>query len=927
VKIKDILHDKISDVSRYFGLADVFDNAKDVGTRTTKKYIDDLTLGAVSISQHLQYRSFVSGADLFLNEEGVVGFILELSMIVGSDDTLEKNLNLFFNNELPEGSHLQFLLIGSSNLEGKFKLWREGRKSGKDKMLDQITQYREAYLREKAQDLGNGDGRVGRDYRLYLSFSIKLSNDDRKKLDEVSKFKEKLTKKLEALKLYPRSCNAKDLAYIVQDLLRMELTPLIKDRIQESDTEHRADNQVCQLMNRLSDEILNGIEKLHIKEQQIEHLDRGLITRGYYPQKLPEEFSLMEMIELLGPDSEGGIPARLIISYTVASNINKADESKILSEGHRSIHASEKWYARHDISLQKEASWWREIIDRNKNGEKFLTENLQIFITSPKNSIEIAEEKLKSHYNSLDFQLARNDKLHLIGILSILPMHQANYWKTLKFFKLVKNVPAREVVAKLPIHGEWKGVNKSGVLLIGRKGEIFNWNPYCRVGGAGNYNVCVMAPSGSGKSFFLEELVTSLIAQDVTVFVLDIGGSYQNISEGMEKSEYIRFNAMNNLSLNPFASLAGSGAVYIEAQRLRRLGKNLDEIGIITGLALERLEAYFLGDIENKDQHSRDEVIEVLKVGEHYITKDALMYAKSTISTMCGVSGDNVKEAVIERGISDGILKHGQELDIDKFVTTLENSGNNVASEIALSLYPYTSRGMHGRYFKSGNNAKFDASLTVFEFEEIKGDEVFLSVILGIILMQVTMQFLCGDRSKRFALIVDEAWKIIDHSVGFLEGFARTVRKYGGSLITCVQEYKDLDKGPRHQALLNNSSWTAVLRQEAAGIGQMRDSEKFKNCIPLMSSLVKDPENKYSEILLMSSGLRVVGRLVVDPYSEALYSTEGEDYHFLIKCKDSGMSKDEAIKKLIARKGKILPDLEKSNKLQKRQEVAECILV
>ncbi|WP_342269523.1 DUF5934 domain-containing protein [Rickettsia endosymbiont of Orchestes rusci] len=176
--------------------------------------------------------------------------------------------------------------------------------------------------------------------------------------------------------------------------------------------------------------------------------------------------------------------------------------SKILSYYIERIRYKALFQQSDDISLQNEAKWWKVLIDRNKNGERFLTENLQIFITTTKNGVEIAEEKLLSHYNSLDFQLARNDKLHLVGLLSILPMQQAVFWKSLKFFQLVKNVPASEVVAKLPIHGEWKGINRSGVLLLGRKGEMFNWNPFYRVGGAGNYNVCVMAPSGSGKSFF-----------------------------------------------------------------------------------------------------------------------------------------------------------------------------------------------------------------------------------------------------------------------------------------------------------------------------------------------------------------------------------------------------------------------------------------
>jgi conjugal transfer ATP-binding protein TraC len=79
--------------------------------------------------------------------------------------------------------------------------------------------------------------------------------------------------------------------------------------------------------------------------------------------------------------------------------------------------------------------------------------------------------------------------------------------------------------------------------------------------------------------------------------------------------------------------------------------------------------------------------------------------------------------------------------------------------------------------------------LTIFEFEEVKYDSVLLGVILKVVLMQVTMQFLSGDRSKQFVLIVEEAWMILDYSAKFLESFGRTVRKYGGSLIIFMQNF------------------------------------------------------------------------------------------------------------------------------------------
>lgn len=458
----------IERVEDYCGFAS--SEMKETSTKRLNEHLENNFLGAVPLKSFLHYKSYVPGIGIFFNDDGIAGFLTEISMRVGSNELLEKNLNLFFNNEIPEGIYMQFLVVGSNNIEDKFSLWKDGRTAHNDPMLDRITKYREAFLREHARDIGNSDGRIGRDWKTYVSCTMRGVDGNGNKLELLVKFKEKLLKKFASIKLHTRSCDVDDLKYLVNDLVNMQLTPLAsEDSIitrsfdNSSHTQNRTNKH--NLLDRLSDQIFEGINEASITEEEIKHLKTDLVTRGYYLKKLPESFGINDMVSLLGPDLEGGFPARLVISYTVANNINKADEGKIISEGLRSIHASEKWYTRHDISLQNEARWWKVLIDRNKNGEKFLTENFQVFITTTNNAVEIAEEKLLSHYNSLDFQLARNDKLHLVGLLSILPMQQAAFWKSLKFFQLVKNVPASEVVAKLPIHGEWKGINRSGVLL------------------------------------------------------------------------------------------------------------------------------------------------------------------------------------------------------------------------------------------------------------------------------------------------------------------------------------------------------------------------------------------------------------------------------------------------------------------------------
>jgi conjugal transfer ATP-binding protein TraC len=79
--------------------------------------------------------------------------------------------------------------------------------------------------------------------------------------------------------------------------------------------------------------------------------------------------------------------------------------------------------------------------------------------------------------------------------------------------------------------------------------------------------------------------------------------------------------------------------------------------------------------------------------------------------------------------------------------------------------------------------------------------------------------------------------------------------------------------------------------------------------------------------MIMGSNLRVVGRLVVDPYSECLYSTESEDYGFLHKCRSSGLDKDTAIRELIKRKGKKLPVFKVGNESTERKSGREEIIL
>lgn len=883
--------------------------------------------GANPLAELLSYEYYDAETGIFY-QDGHLGCLFEISPLVGSNESIEQNLTLFFTENLPADSYLQFLIIASHQVEDILDLWARGRKRG-GKKLERLTAYRRQFITKLARDFSKDEGRLARNYRSFVTYSTKYGRQKEQKLTQTLKFKQQLENKLKAEQLAPRAGDAETLLWIVRDLLQMSLQEEGRQQRQDRIKPDRTGQNRIKYdpYNKLADQALDRFSGHQIEADSIRHLASGLVSKIFAPTNLPESFSLAEMVQLLG-DEYRTIAGRFVLSYKLANNLGAKGVSALQAAGDRSIHASRRAYARDDLIAQEEANEWVQVKALVKKGESFLTESMLVMLTAPEEQIEIAQEKLKSLYNSYHWQLAICRNIQRIASLAMLPMLQSSYWPALRFFRLTRYALSGEVVAKLPVQGEWKGVPKSGALLIGRRGQLFNFNPYYRIGGGGNYNICMLAPSGSGKSFFLQELVQSMLAADVAVFVLDIGGSYKNIGR-LLKGELINFDQHSELSLNPFAALSNSGARYVKARHLLQNNQSVAEVMRVTALSRSKVEALQLGlrEAGARGGNKEFETIELLEIASldgmetHFVTRDSIIYAKSMLAAMCGVVGEGRAEGLIERAIFAGVAKYGSQLDVSKLAKLLgslqDSQGQAItrAAELADSLYSYTEEGIHGRFFASsqaGKEASFKAMLTVFELEELQNDKPLLSVVLQIILMQITMQFLCGDRSRKFMLVVDEAWMILDFAAQFLERFARTVRKYGGSLVVCTQDLTSFTNkcGTRRaqSAILECATWKLILQQNADGMKAFNEHDNYRKYSSLIGSLRKCAENKFSEVLIQTDGATVVGRLAVDPYSTALFSTESEDFNFLYRREQEGVSQEQALIEL-ARKYGELPEL------------------
>jgi type-IV secretion system protein TraC len=811
-------------------LANICGLAESVESANTISAIDKILTGINAFDDYLSYRYFDKEHSLFLSDGNIIGFMLEISPIVGVDDSVHKNLSHFFNDELPEHSYLQFLLVASHDVEDILSHWQEAR-INPDPLINKITNRRAQFIRERAKSFGVSDGRIARDYRIFLSFTQKIDTKSNSKSGIIN-FRDSFINKLESLHLAPCICDATDLIRLTRSIIQMELTS--KTSATYNDLE------------LLSKQIIAPSMMQGIEEDRINHLTTGLTSRTYHLKELPHEFSLAETINLFGDSTRSnmGIGARFIISYSIASNISKSTSAMITTRGKKVIEASEKWYSDNNRDLKREAAEWQDINDRvTSNGERFLTEHWSLMITSTSESLDIVSQNLISLYNNNNFRLTISVNLQLPSLLSMLPMQQGLMWKILEKFKLTRLVLSKEVIARLPIHAEWKGVPKSGVLLHARRGQLFNFNPFYKMN-SGNYNICIFAPSGGGKSVFLQDLAVSLMAQNTRMFILDIGQSFANICTLLD-GETIQFGRNVPFSLNPFASF-----------------------------------------LKGMNQDDKDEFLKC---------------TKGLLEVMCGVLDDARGSAELEKAIVAALLQNHYKLDISSFADFLEKSDSIILQKYGATLYPYTRTGLYGKYFLGEKQATFKRLITVFEFEEIKNDPKLLSIVLQILLMEVTNQFLTGDRQTPFMIIVDEAWMLLDFATSFFAAFVRTVRKYGGSLVICVQNFMDLHKTQEHRTILENSTWTILLKQDEKGLGAFKESEAFKEMIPLIKSISLSP-NQYAEALFYTTGVTIIGKLVLDDYSKALFSTDAADFNFLRRRKAEGVSLDEAVEQLVLAK-------------------------
>ena len=789
------------------------------------------TLGLYPISKFLPHQSFDPSTSLYTTQYGKA-FMFVSDPLVGVDTSMVKNLHQIFQSQLPVGACGQILLNASNKIGNMLDSYVAERDNASP-IFKKIAQNRARHAAISANTSMIGEPYLLRDYNLYWSFSIDDSLGY--STGEILDLKQKLESSIATLQIKPKTVSATDFLNLCTEILRPSESIAGENIIWDGKKSLNA---------QLTDpNYLRKITSLRIANP---HNDLEIYTFRVkdYPLTAPRIWDMAQSIGEVFGNSRFACPFSLSLIYKVmdAKDVIKGGETQAFNAEVRARERQGK-----SRSAELDSQMWRDILSNKEAGERILITNFQIQITCHRSESSQHIAMLTNIFTSkMRWQIERNDLMHMATLLAHIPMSQtAAMFDDFEKLNLTHSMWATNAANIAPIIGEMKGGTSYKLMLAGRRGQIMFWDPFAN--NRGNYNVAVVGGSGAGKSVFIQEAAYAQLSTGGRVWVVDVGRSYYKMSKLFD-GEFVVFNQESNLCLNPF-SVANTQTLDSFYQFMT---------GFIYTMA-------FPGEISQQYEG----------------------WCKATIT-----------EAVRSAWVTTQAL--GRAPDMQDVIELLAKHADLRAQDMAVQLGAFGVNGHYGKYFNGQGKLDFEGDFIVFELEEVSQDKHLQNLIFILLIHYVTEKMYLSDRSKRMSLIIDEAWDMLKggHGADIIESIARRARKYNGNLWTGTQGVNDYNASPAARAAWNNSYWQALLSQDKSSITKaVKDG--LLEIDPFEERLMKDVHTEqgyFSEILLRGkSGEYAVGRFMLDPFSNAVFSTRAPEFYEFNKLIEAGTSTVDAI--------------------------------
>ncbi|MBU0993386.1 MAG: TraC family protein [Proteobacteria bacterium] len=770
-------------------------------------------------SNYLPYVAYGEEERLYVNTDETVGFIWECTPLVYAGEQTYANLSGLFSTGIPEGSILQFMLYADPHIDFILDAYQKN-KVRKNDLVDKVTQSIVDMYKEGTRGIDNLQGIPARNFRLFVSLKIPQNIE------------------ISAKELY-------DIRDIVQEILKgADLSP-------EPVPPETLINLLMKLFNEnpkkwseyddtipINKQIILSETKIESSWKEIKIGNRHF--RCMTPKKLPVEIDTLTSNVLTG-DIKGFTTDSNQYKCPFIYTVNYIFE-KLSSKLHFKCNfvLGQKKVGSLAPSLERKQEEYMWATDQIERGAQFIRVMPMLWLISP-NPTSASENmaRAKRIWESKGFTTQEDRGILNILFISSLPFGLYNTQQNIEFIERDFILNGQVAAKFAPIQADFCGVSTPVDLYIGRKGQLACLNIFDKT--STNHNCMVAANSGAGKSFFMNWLLFNNYAAGGIIRIIDIGGSYRKMCD-IVGGKYVSFAKDSNIILNPFSNIL---------------------------------------DI-NDDQSVIAAII-------------AQMIYSSTSETPSEIQMTLLKQAIRHTYENKGT--DGQVDDVYHYLMNFEkiHKGENAnlgklaeeAFRLGYNLQDFTSKGIYGKWFYGKSNLNINTDdFVVLELEELKPQvELFRVVILQLI-NYITNNLYQSNRSQRRIIVFDESWQFLGKSgdtesrmmEDVIEGGFRRARKYNGSFITIFQSLMDLVKfGGVGNVIKANSAYKFLMQSDDY---ELAHDHKFVSYPPFLMEILKSvftPRPRYSEIFMQTPIGAGVVRLLVDPISYFMFTSDATE--------------------------------------------------
>jgi len=794
--------------------------------------------------EYLPVLAYDPETGVFLCDEGYLGVCYWGDPVNGADDTTAEMLKGAFSLGLPEGSFIQISLLGMPDIDTVTESYRDRRRQGLYQIQhEQAREVLDAYYERRAQFIEQGKYES-----LIPATGVKI-------IDRLVV----ITIKIPYNGLKPQeedidkvaeigSKVAESLQAIGLFLRRMSHADYLRVAFRLTHPYDPPKSDPVRSEQLLKEQVFMAGEHLDVTQDSLVINDQvhvNVLSVSRWPKM--NALSLMAYMigDPLGANNQIKLPYHINLTLHYPNQYKKTSEmrQKAGMINYQAFGPMLRFVPK--LAFKKQGM--DVLIHAIEQGSTIVEAALSYTVYS-KGKEEGARQisAMRTYLQSFDFTMGEEKRILLPVFWNSFPLFPTA--ESIKNTFRFKTMAVEQAMTFAPILGEWKGTSRRpdkghALLLMSRRGQIMPIDYY---DSSTNYNSVVFAESGSGKSFFTQQCIMDYLSMGAKVWVIDVGRSYLKLSK-LLGGAFIEFGAESNLCLNPF-----SHVIDID-----------EEVGLIQAL-IEKMAA----PEEGLDDYRRSRIEEAVK---------AVWGNLGTSTTIT---------------------------DIAQY---LSNHPDSRVSDIGSMLYRFTRYGSEGYWFDGVNNLDLTKDLVVLELEELKGKKTLQQVVLMQLISSIQREMYLSKDGRPKILIIDEAWDLLDDPmVGrFMEHAYRRFRKYGGAAKIITQSIADLYRSQSGRAIADNSAFKFILKQTAESIDQVEKDGHLAigDYGFYLLRTVHTIAGKYAEIMVYSNQGMGISRLVVDRFSQVLFSTSGAERTEVINAIESGVSPLQAIEQFIERHG------------------------